>query len=307
MTIFFFVVGLEIKRELVTGELRDRSRAALPAVAAIGGMVVPALIYVAVNIGGDGTDGWAIPMATDIAFAVGVLAILGARVPSSLKVFLLTLAIVDDIGAIVVIALFYSSGVEPLWLVAGAVVVLLVVAMSRLHVDRSDRVRHPRRAALAVPVRGRHRTPRSRASRSDCSPRAARDGVPVLERLELWLHPVSSFVIVPLFALANAGVLLTGGTITDALASRVTLGIVAGLVVGKFVGILGASALGGAVPDRTAARRHHAAPRRRAWRRSAGSASPSRCSSPTSRSGGPTSPTPRSGCWPRRPWPHSAA
>ena len=136
MTIFFFVVGLEIKRELVTGELRDTRRAALPAVAAVGGMVVPALIYVLLNLGGTGLDGWAIPMATDIAFAVGVLAILGSRVPSSLKLFLLTLAIVDDIGAILVIALFYSSGVEPLWLLGAVAVVGLVGVMSRLGVDR---------------------------------------------------------------------------------------------------------------------------------------------------------------------------
>ena len=116
MTVFFFVVGLEIKRELVVGELRDRHRAALPAIAALGGMVVPALVFVAINAGGGGLDGWAIPMATDIAFAVGVLALLGPRVPSSLKLFLLTLAIVDDIGAIVVIALFYSRGLDGWWL-----------------------------------------------------------------------------------------------------------------------------------------------------------------------------------------------
>ncbi|MGH9180828.1 MAG: Na+/H+ antiporter NhaA, partial [Acidimicrobiales bacterium] len=113
MAIFFFVVGLEIKRELVTGELRRWRTAALPAVAALGGMVVPALLYLAVNAGGTGSRGWGIPMATDIAFALGVVALLGRRVPGPLKLFLLTLAIVDDIGAIVVIAVFYSSGIEP--------------------------------------------------------------------------------------------------------------------------------------------------------------------------------------------------
>ncbi len=135
MTVFFFVVGLEIKRELVVGELRDRQRAALPAIAALGGMVIPALVFVAVNVGGGGLDGWAIPMATDIAFAVGVLALLGPRVPSSLKLFLLTLAIVDDIGAIVVIALFYSRGLDGWWLGGALLVTLLVVVMSRLGVD----------------------------------------------------------------------------------------------------------------------------------------------------------------------------
>ena len=113
MALFFFVVGMEIKRELVVGELRDRRAVALPAMAALGGMVVPASIYAAFNAGGDGADGWGIPMATDIAFALGVVALLGSRVPPSVKVFLLTLAIVDDIGAIVVIAVFYSDGLDP--------------------------------------------------------------------------------------------------------------------------------------------------------------------------------------------------
>jgi NhaA family Na+:H+ antiporter len=243
MTVFFFVVGLEIKRELVTGELRDRARAALPAVAAVGGMVVPALVYVAVNVGGGHLDGWAIPMATDIAFAVGVLALLGARVPSNLKVFLLTLAIVDDIGAIVVIALFYSSGVDAIWLAAAALVVGAVIAMSRARVD------HPlvyvvpgvllwwclHEAGVEPTLAG--------VVLALLTPALPRRGVPVLERLETALHPVSSFVIVPIFALANAGVVLTGDAIDHALASRVTIGIVVGLVVGKFVGIVSASAL----------------------------------------------------------------
>ena len=130
MTVFFFVVGLEIKRELVEGELREPRRAAMPAIAALGGMVVPALIYTAVNLGGDGADGWGIPMATDIAMAVGVLSLLSRRVPSSLKLFLLALAIVDDIGAIVVIAVFYSSGIEPAALGLAALLVV-VVAVTR--------------------------------------------------------------------------------------------------------------------------------------------------------------------------------
>ena len=245
MTIFFFVVGLEIKRELVTGELRDRSRAALPGRGRDRRHGRARRCCTSrINVGGDGgLDGWAIPMATDIAFAVGVLALLGARVPSSLKLFLLTLAIVDDIGAIVVIALFYSSGVEPLWLVGAVMVVLAVVAMSRLRVD------HP--LAYVVPgvllwvclhEAGVEPT-LAGVALGLLTPALPRRGVPVLERLESWLHPLSSFVIVPIFALANAGVILTAETIDHALASRVTIGIVVGLVVGKFVGVLGASAL----------------------------------------------------------------
>jgi Na+:H+ antiporter, NhaA family len=254
MTIFFFVVGLEIKRELVTGELRDTRRAALPAVAAIGGMVVPALIYVLLNLGGAGLDGWAIPMATDIAFAVGVLAILGARVPSSLKLFLLTLAIVDDIGAILVIALFYSSGVEPLWLLGGIAVVGLVSVMSRLGVDRPLAYVIPGALLWVCLYEAGIEPTLAGVVLGLLTPALPRRGRPVLERLESGLHPVSSFVIVPVFALANAGVVLTGDAIDHALASRVTVGIVAGLVVGKFVGISGATLLAlrlriGRLPD----------------------------------------------------------
>jgi NhaA family Na+:H+ antiporter len=254
MTIFFFVVGLEIKRELVTGELRDTRRAALPAVAAIGGMVVPALIYVLLNLGGAGLDGWAIPMATDIAFAVGVLAILGARVPSSLKLFLLTLAIVDDIGAILVIALFYSSGVEPLWLLGGIAVVGLVSVMSRLGVDRPLAYVIPGALLWVCLYEAGIEPTLAGVVLGLLTPALPRRGRPVLERLESGLHPVSSFVIVPVFALANAGVVLTGDAIDHALASRVTVGIVVGLVVGKFVGISGATLLAlrlriGRLPD----------------------------------------------------------
>ena len=244
MTIFFFVVGLEIKRELVTGELRDRGRAALPALAAVGGMVVPALIYVALNVGGGGLDGWAIPMATDIAFAVGVLALLGvARAAPAPKLFLLTLAIVDDIGAIVVIALFYSKGSSRVAGRRGA-----VRARGRRHVApacRSCLSRTSYQASLlwlCLHEAGIEPT-LAGVVLGLLTPALPRRGVPVLERLESMLHPVSSFVIVPIFALANAGVILTGDAIDHALASRVTIGIVAGLVVGKFVGILGASSL----------------------------------------------------------------
>jgi NhaA family Na+:H+ antiporter len=226
----------------------------LPAVAAIGGMVVPALIYVLLNLGGAGLDGWAIPMATDIAFSVGVLAILGARVPSSLKLFLLTLAIVDDIGAILVIALFYSSGVEPLWLLGGIAVVGLVSVMSRLGVDRPLAYVIPGALLWLCLYEAGIEPTLAGVVLGLLTPALPRRGRPVLERLESGLHPVSSFVIVPVFALANAGVVLTGDAIDHALASRVTVGIVVGLVVGKFVGISGATLLAlrlriGRLPD----------------------------------------------------------
>jgi NhaA family Na+:H+ antiporter len=254
MTVFFFVVGLEIKRELVVGELRDRQRAALPAIAALGGMVVPALIFVAINVGGTGLDGWAIPMATDIAFAVGVLALLGTRVPSGLKLFLLTLAIVDDIGAIVVIALFYSRGLNGWWLGGAVLVVLGVVAMSRLHVDHPLAYVIPGIALWWCLHEAGVEPTLAGVVLGLLTPALPRRGVPVLERLERVLHPVSGFVIVPIFALANAGVVLSRDAISHAVSSRVTIGIVVGLVVGKFVGILGASTIGvrarlGALPE----------------------------------------------------------
>src|SRR5262245_51851060 len=210
MTIFFFAVGLEIKRELVTGELRERNRAALPAIAALGGMAIPALIFVAINLGGGGLDGWAIPMATDIAFAVGVLALLGPRVPAALKIFLLALAIIDDLGAIIIIALFYTEqlSVVSLALALAGIVLLCVlnlrgvsrlapyaltglfiwvcVLKSGVHATLAGVV-----VALAIPL----------TSKGDGEP-------PLLEQLEENLHPWVAFAVLPLFAFANAGVSL---------------------------------------------------------------------------------------------------
>ena len=134
MALFFFVVGLEIKRELVTGQLQNLKDAALPAVAALGGMIVPAALFFAINAGSPGENGWGIPMATDIAFAVGIVSLLGNRIPRQLKVFLLSLAIVDDIGAIIVIALFYSSGISAAWLLATTVLLGLIFVLGRLRV-----------------------------------------------------------------------------------------------------------------------------------------------------------------------------
>ena len=208
MTVFFFVVGLEIKRELVAGELRDRAaRRAARRSPRSAAWSCPRSSFVAINAGGGGLDGWAIPMATDIAFAVGVLALLGPRVPSSLKLFLLALAIVDDIGAIVVIAIFYSTrsrrrgGCS-----ARSRRSLVVVVMPRLGVD------HP--LAYVIPgivlwwclhESGVQPT-LAGVVLGLLTPARPRRGVPVIERLEDGLHPLSSFVIVPMFALANAGV-----------------------------------------------------------------------------------------------------
>ncbi|MGZ8751622.1 MAG: Na+/H+ antiporter NhaA [Acidimicrobiia bacterium] len=265
MTVFFFVVGLEIKRELVVGELRDRRTATLPAVAAIGGMLVPAAIYLTVNAGGDGSRGCGIPMATDIAMALGALSLLGSRVNPSLKLFLLALAIVDDIGAIVVIAIFYSSGIEPASLAVSALLIAAVLVIRSVGV----RAVWPYVVVgaglwLAVHESGVHatitgvilgliaptRAPRSQETvdidkLTDVSTVQAarettvlaRESVSVAERLEYAIHPWSSYVIVPLFALANAGVVISADSLADAAHSPITHGVVVGLVVGKFVGI----------------------------------------------------------------------
>jgi NhaA family Na+:H+ antiporter len=236
MALFFFVVGLEIKRELVTGELRDRRTAALPALAALGGMVVPALVYLAWTAGSDAADGWGIPVATDIAFAVGVLVVLGPRAPAPLKLFLLTLAIVDDIGAIAVIAVFYTDTVEMGWLAGATAVVAAILVAQRWRVGSLAVY------ALAAVVlwvctyrSGVHATIAGVAL-GLLTPARWPGGSPI-ERLEGRLHPVASFVAVPVFALANAGVAVGGDALTDALGGRVTWGVATGLVAGKLAGV----------------------------------------------------------------------
>jgi NhaA family Na+:H+ antiporter len=243
MAVFFFVVGIEIKRELVQGELRDRRTASLPVVAAVGGMVIPAVLYLALNAGGPGQDAWAIPMATDIAFAIVVLAILGSRIPSALKLFLLTLAIVDDIGAVLVIAIFYSHGIDIIWLLAALGAVGVIVFMQRL------RIRPP--VAYIVPAvllwvctfeSGVHATIAGVALGLLVPVRPVH-GREVGAALERTLHPWSSFLVVPVFALANAGIPLDAATFDRALTSSIVWGIVIALVVGKPLGIVLASAL----------------------------------------------------------------
>jgi NhaA family Na+:H+ antiporter len=276
MALFFFVVGLEIKRELVTGSLRNPRDAMLPAIAAVGGMVVPALIFVVLNYGTSAVDGWAIPMATDIAFAIGVVSLLGSRVPKSLKVFLLTLAIVDDIGAILVIAIFYTSDLSLPFLLLAIALTFGMWVMQRMRIWYI-----PAYVAVGVVIwwatyrSGIHATIAGVAiglltpakplqSEEDARQVAKwlqdkpqvfvadvryagfriRESVSVAERLETILHPYTSFLIIPIFALANAGVELSADTLTDAAQSPVTMGIVFGLVIGKTVGVFGFTLLG---------------------------------------------------------------
>lgn len=282
MTIFFLVVGLEIKREIVEGELSDLRRAALPIGAAIGGMLVPAGIYLALNPTGPTTHGWGVPMATDIAFAVGVLQLLGKRVPASMRVLLLALAIIDDIGAIIVIALFYSSGISAtgLAITAGALVVLITFRRTGvrpgavywfplllLWIGLYVTGVHPTLAGvivgLTVPVKpwldrdeferiardqiGRFRE-RSQDPTADdhdvLAPlrtlsAAGREAASPAARAIGGFHPWVAFLIMPLFALANAGVNLGGVQFSAEGATTVLLGVGLGLVLGKPLGIVG--------------------------------------------------------------------
>jgi NhaA family Na+:H+ antiporter len=241
MAVFFFVVGLEIKRELVVGELRDPRAVAAPAVAALGGMLVPALLFLAVTAGTDASKGWAIPIATDIAFAVGLLTLVGRRAPASLKLFVLTLAIVDDIGAIVVIAWFYSGAIDVAWLAGAAACVAVMLVMRRAGIWSPWAYVLPAVVLwLCVFESGVHATIAGVAL-GLLTPARSERGTPPVERLEHLFHPVASFVVVPLFALANAGVELSRESLSTAIDSRLTWAIVIGLVVGKTAGITGAT------------------------------------------------------------------
>ena len=271
MALFFLVVGLEIKRELVVGDLREPRAAALPVFAAVGGMVVPAAIYALFNAGDAGSSGWGIPMATDIAFALGVLALLGSRVPSSLKLFLLSLAIVDDVGAIVVIAVFYAGSLDPgaLALAAGAALGSVILRRMRVHwapihvalgvgcwFAAYNSGVHATLAGVAfgllTPARPLAPAVVVRRWTQDMSddPSAAelqqltsvaKETVSPAERLEHLLHPTTSFIIVPLFALANAGVRIRTDAFEAPGTGAVALGVIGGLMVGKLLGIVGAT------------------------------------------------------------------
>jgi Na+:H+ antiporter, NhaA family len=241
MAVFFFLVGLEIKREFVSGELAQRSQAVLPAVAALGGMAVPALIYAAFNWQDSvGLHGWAIPAATDIAFAIGIVMLLGARVPTSLKIFLTAVAIMDDLGAIVVIALFYTSQLSLAMLAAAAVCLLVLLALNRSGVQRADLYIVVGLVMwLCVLKSGVHATLAGVAT-ALFVPSAGREGRSPAEKLEHGLHPWVSFLILPMFAFANAGVSLRGLSVSDLL-HPVSMGIALGLLIGKAVGVFGTS------------------------------------------------------------------
>lgn len=284
MSLFFLVVGLEIKRQLVHGELRDRRAAALPALAALGGMLVPAVVYVLWNLGG-ATDGFGVPVATDIAFAVGVVTLAGSRVPLGVRIFILTLAVVDDIGGIVVIAIFYAEGVSATWLAVGVVAVVGAWVARRLEIRSlvpyvclgalcwyalhqagveaaiagvvfglltpAEPFHDPSRLGDRIDTFVEH------FDRSDHAVPAeiaayVREVASPLDRIEHKLVPWVSFVIVPVFALANAGVSVS----TSGLDTNVFMGVLTGLVVGKLLGVVAftwlAVRLGvGRLPDRT--------------------------------------------------------
>lgn len=283
MAVFFFVVGLELKREIIAGELSEPRKALLPIVAALGGMLFPALIYVAFNYGSETISGWGIPMATDIAFALGVLYLLGDRVPVSLKVFLTALAITDDLGAVLVIALFYTSEIDYYSLLTGGGFLLVLITanilgvrnvifygvigigglwlaflMSDVHATIAAVL-----AAFTIPVNVRmdeksYTTKISQLlvqfdkARPNNRPTVTNDQLHILEkirvvskhaltplqRLEHSMHPLVAFVIMPIFALSNAGVAITSGFLNDLL-SPVALGTALGLLLGKVIGVAG--------------------------------------------------------------------
>jgi NhaA family Na+:H+ antiporter len=243
MAVFFFLVGLEIKRELLAGELASARQALLPAGAALGGMVVPAAIYAAINAGDPvALRGWAIPAATDIAFALGILMLLGSRVPASLKVFLTAVAIIDDLGAIVVIALFYTAELSVTMLAGALVGGAALLALNRARVmNIAPYVLVGLVIWVFVLKSGVHATLAGVAT-AFAIPLRAPDGRSPLETAEHALHPWVAFAVLPMFAFVNAGVVLDGVGLAT-LTETVPLGIAAGLVFGKVIGVYGSSML----------------------------------------------------------------
>jgi Na+/H+ antiporter NhaA len=269
MALFFFVIGLEVRREWAIGELRDRARVTIPVIAGIGGMIVPALVFLLIAPGGEAADGWGIVIATDTAFLLGAMAIVGPACPTQLRVFLLTLSIVDDIVAISVIGIFYSESIDVIALLVAALCLVGIALASRLGAWRGSTYvllglglwlatvisgLHPTIAGMAAgllvtaytPARERVLEAASQAHAFRQSPlasvaretaRSVERAVSPNERLQELLHPWTSYVIVPLFALANAGVDMRDGVLGDALGSPLTWAVVAGLVVGKTAGI----------------------------------------------------------------------
>ncbi|MDT8397896.1 MAG: Na+/H+ antiporter NhaA [Pseudomonadales bacterium] len=286
MALFFFVVGLELKREMLVGELASPRQAILPIIAALGGMVVPALIYTAFNYGSAGALGWGVPMATDIAFAIGILVLLGDRIPRALVTFLIALAIVDDLGAVVVIALFYTENIAVSWLLPAALILGLLIILNLAGIRRTTPyfllavllwytlLQSGVHATLAgvlgaftVPARAKYdpavfsahvkrllvnfdtsyQQKQNIMLNSDLHAitQTLQNGIlrvqPSLLRLEHAWHLPVAFLVIPVFALFNAGIPIAIGSLAEVLSHPVTLGVGAGLVVGKFVGITGAS------------------------------------------------------------------
>ena len=275
MAVFFLVVGLEISREVTVGELRDPRAVVVPALGALGGLALPALLYLALNPSGEAMAGWGIPISTDTAFLVGVLALFGPRCPDQLRLFLLTLAIVDDIGAVAVMAVFYTDDVSvPALVVAAALVVVLallrwagvwqllpyvLVGLALWGAVYASGV-HPTLAGVLVGVlvpaarvgpeqRERLRTygaavvEHADPLRVRLATTAARATVPANDRLQDALHPTSAYLVVPVFGLANAGVVLDAGALVEAATSPVTIGVVVALLLGNAVGISALAAL----------------------------------------------------------------
>lgn len=238
MAIFFFLIGLEIKREIIEGELSSLSQVVLPSIGALGGMLVPAAIYAWMNWHDAlALDGWAIPVATDIAFALALLSVFGTRVPVALKVFLLTLAIFDDLAAIVIIAFFYSGDLSLFSLLVAGITLLIGIAMNRMGVVRvSSYVLLGIILWAAVLKSGVHAT-LAGVLIAFCVPMRDKNGESPLRKLEHDLHGPVAFAILPIFAFANAGISLGGMSVAD-LAHPVTLGVTLGLLVGKPLGIL---------------------------------------------------------------------
>ncbi|MDT5333564.1 MAG: hypothetical protein QOF31_4861 [Mycobacterium sp.] len=273
MTFFFFIVGLEVTSEFAIGQLTDRARAAVPVVAAIAGLTVPAVIFLLFNASGENAHAWGLVISTDTAFLIGALAIIKPKYPARLRIFLLTLAVVDDIGALCVIALFYSERINVVPLVVSAALIVAVALVRFLPAARGPAYAalgvalwfalfasgvHPTLAGVAVAllipvftpdrrqveetvdmIRAFRQSPNSQYARA--ATRSLRESISINERLQTDIGPYVSFVVLPLFALANAGVRLDAEGVTAALRSTLTWGIVVGLVVGKFIGITGAT------------------------------------------------------------------
>lgn len=239
MAIFFFVVGLEVKRELIEGQLADPMARRLPVLAAAAGMLAPAVVYLLVSGGDQFANGWAIPAATDIAFAMGVLGLLGSRVPASLRLFLLTVAIVDDIGAVLVIAIFYTPTIKMFWLLASLIVFGVLMLLNRVRISSFLPF-----AIIAILLwfcvlnTGVHATIAGVIA-ALAIPMKRRDGSPMLEKLEHGMAPWSAYLVIPIFGFANAGVSLEGFGLPS-LIEPLPLAVAAGLVLGKQLGIFSA-------------------------------------------------------------------